>query len=113
MLAHLNDKPVQAAKPVVAINLKEFIDIGVVALYLYLMESICRSDSCYLSQNRFPGSNLYDIDNIVFVFAAGCCYNCCCCYTCSYVVLLYQRLAQSFSCSVANELVIKFDWFST
>jgi hypothetical protein len=51
--------------------LKEFIDIDVAALYLCLMESICRSDSCYLSQNRFPGSNLYDIDNIVFMFAAG------------------------------------------
>jgi hypothetical protein len=31
------------------------------------MESICRFDSCYFHQNRFPGHNLCDIDSIAFV----------------------------------------------
>jgi hypothetical protein len=41
--------------------------IDVADLYLCLMESICRSDFCYLHQNRFPGHNLCYIVNSVFV----------------------------------------------
>jgi hypothetical protein len=31
------------------------------------MESICRSESCYLHQSRFPGRSLCYIDDIAFL----------------------------------------------
>jgi hypothetical protein len=44
--------------------IKKFIDIDVAALFLCLMEFICRFDSCYLHQNRFLGRSLCYIDNM-------------------------------------------------
>jgi hypothetical protein len=41
----------------------------VAVLNLCLEESICRSDSCYLRQNRFPDHSLYCIVNSAFAFA--------------------------------------------
>jgi hypothetical protein len=46
------------------------VDIDVATLYLCLMVSICRSDSCYLHQNRFPDCSLCYIDGIAFVVTA-------------------------------------------
>ena len=46
------------------------IDIRMVSLCIYSMESICRFGSFYLHQNRFPGHNLCYIGNIAFVVSA-------------------------------------------
>ena len=43
------------------------IDIDVAILFLCPMESICRSESCYLHQSRFPGRSLCYIDDIAFL----------------------------------------------
>jgi hypothetical protein len=48
-----------------------FIDIDVATLYLCLRESICRSDFCYLHQNRFPGRSLCYIDDSAFVVVSA------------------------------------------
>ena len=48
-----------------------FIDIDVAILYLCLRESICRSDFCYLHQNRFPGRSLCYIDDSAFVVVSA------------------------------------------
>jgi hypothetical protein len=56
--------------------LDQFIEsTDVAALYLYLMESICRFDSCCdLHQNGLAGHSLYYIvDNIAFVSTAVAC----------------------------------------
>jgi hypothetical protein len=54
---------------VVLIIYNKFIDIDVAAPCLCLVESICRFDSCYLHQNRFPGHSLCYIDDIAFLGA--------------------------------------------
>jgi hypothetical protein len=50
--------------------LKKFIDIDVVILYLYSVESIYRFGFCYLHQNRLTGCSLCGSYNIFFVSAA-------------------------------------------